>query len=226
MPSTPISTSAEKHLMFFFLQAEDGIRDTSVTGVQTCALPISSSRRERARAEERPRRDEAAPPLHVAEGARSPPVHNRAVHGHDAHRRRGLLARRARDSIPQQQDGHLQRLLRLGSGRRGTAAHELDEGEHVRRLVAYWTLPERDAWPALLFASFVFYAARSVPFLVLLVACMLVGYASSHAIARPRGAAMDAPSARGLLTLTIVVLLSPLAFFKYANLAVEAVGGV
>src|SRR5437879_11960835 len=24
----------------FFVQAEDGIRDTSVTGVQTCALPI------------------------------------------------------------------------------------------------------------------------------------------------------------------------------------------
>src|SRR5258706_8561214 len=28
---------------FFFFQAEDGIRDWSVTGVQTCALPISSS---------------------------------------------------------------------------------------------------------------------------------------------------------------------------------------
>src|SRR5437879_13394981 len=28
-------------LSFFFFQAEDGIRDTSVTGVQTCALPIS-----------------------------------------------------------------------------------------------------------------------------------------------------------------------------------------
>src|SRR5207237_5005236 len=27
---------------FFFFQAEDGIRDSSVTGVQTCALPISS----------------------------------------------------------------------------------------------------------------------------------------------------------------------------------------
>src|SRR5207237_6013038 len=26
---------------FFFFQAEDGIRDSSVTGVQTCALPIS-----------------------------------------------------------------------------------------------------------------------------------------------------------------------------------------
>src|SRR5262249_59380408 len=27
-------------LRFFFFQAEDGIRDWSVTGVQTCALPI------------------------------------------------------------------------------------------------------------------------------------------------------------------------------------------
>src|SRR5262249_58199633 len=27
----------------FFFQAEDGIRDWSVTGVQTCALPISSA---------------------------------------------------------------------------------------------------------------------------------------------------------------------------------------
>src|SRR2546430_17599651 len=26
--------------MFFFFQAEDGIRDLTVTGVQTCALPI------------------------------------------------------------------------------------------------------------------------------------------------------------------------------------------
>ena len=28
-------------VLFFFFQAEDGIRDWSVTGVQTCALPIS-----------------------------------------------------------------------------------------------------------------------------------------------------------------------------------------
>src|SRR5207249_7243923 len=27
--------------VFFFFQAEDGIRDRNVTGVQTCALPIS-----------------------------------------------------------------------------------------------------------------------------------------------------------------------------------------
>src|SRR5260370_31518354 len=30
--------------LFFFFQAEDGIRDSSVTGVQTCALPISGGR--------------------------------------------------------------------------------------------------------------------------------------------------------------------------------------
>src|SRR2546430_3859131 len=29
--------------MFFFFQAEDGIRDLTVTGVQTCALPIYSN---------------------------------------------------------------------------------------------------------------------------------------------------------------------------------------
>src|SRR5437773_7687986 len=28
------------YLLFFFFQAEDGIRDRDVTGVQTCALPI------------------------------------------------------------------------------------------------------------------------------------------------------------------------------------------
>src|SRR6266481_3395128 len=30
--------------MFFFFQAEDGIRDGTVTGVQTCALPILTGR--------------------------------------------------------------------------------------------------------------------------------------------------------------------------------------
>src|SRR5262249_59480616 len=38
------------YVFFFFFQAEDGIRDWSVTGVQTCALPISGcSRRGRSR---------------------------------------------------------------------------------------------------------------------------------------------------------------------------------
>src|SRR3989454_6637744 len=30
------------YFLFFFFQAEDGIRDYKVTGVQTCALPISA----------------------------------------------------------------------------------------------------------------------------------------------------------------------------------------
>ena len=36
-------------LLFFFFQAEDGIRDWSVTGVQTCALPISPANRDNER---------------------------------------------------------------------------------------------------------------------------------------------------------------------------------
>src|SRR2546430_5644563 len=34
--------SLQKLISYFFFQAEDGIRDLTVTGVQTCALPISS----------------------------------------------------------------------------------------------------------------------------------------------------------------------------------------
>src|SRR2546430_13094585 len=33
----------EWYEFFFFFQAEDGIRDLTVTGVQTCALPISGT---------------------------------------------------------------------------------------------------------------------------------------------------------------------------------------
>src|SRR2546429_7128341 len=36
-----ITLSIVFHVFFFFFQAEDGIRDVAVTGVQTCALPIS-----------------------------------------------------------------------------------------------------------------------------------------------------------------------------------------
>src|SRR2546421_3154363 len=36
-------------IVFFFFQAEDGIRDLIVTGVQTCALPISGTLSSRCR---------------------------------------------------------------------------------------------------------------------------------------------------------------------------------
>src|SRR5256886_11029157 len=35
----------DTYVFFFFFQAEDGIRDLTVTGVQTCALPICSANR-------------------------------------------------------------------------------------------------------------------------------------------------------------------------------------
>src|SRR2546430_12898123 len=38
-----IRTCMACRLFFFFFQAEDGIRDLTVTGVQTCALPILRS---------------------------------------------------------------------------------------------------------------------------------------------------------------------------------------
>src|SRR3712207_8365514 len=39
MSNTRTSKRGQTHVCFFF-QAEDGIRDIGVTGVQTCALPI------------------------------------------------------------------------------------------------------------------------------------------------------------------------------------------
>src|SRR5260370_5083451 len=41
LPLRPSWTVESLFRLFFFFQAEDGIRDSSVTGVQTCALPIS-----------------------------------------------------------------------------------------------------------------------------------------------------------------------------------------
>src|SRR2546427_1436419 len=68
-------------LVIFFFQAEDGIRDLTVTGVQTCALPISAAVRLTCRRE--PERH--APPsradnntrarLLVGLAQRSPPGH-------------------------------------------------------------------------------------------------------------------------------------------------------
>src|SRR5688572_32481983 len=64
-------------VFFFFFQAEDGIRDLTVTGVQTCALPICAEPAERHcgeheeqdRAAHVPRgRVEVEPEEHAAEG--------------------------------------------------------------------------------------------------------------------------------------------------------------
>src|SRR5207245_3046343 len=50
-PCSSLSISARAPLCaalgLFFFQAEDGIRDATVTGVQTCALPISETAKQR-----------------------------------------------------------------------------------------------------------------------------------------------------------------------------------
>src|SRR5215216_7781140 len=65
-----------KIYFFFFFQAEDGIRDDLVTGVQTCALPISDD---------------------VGRSPREPRERLRAAGGRDG-RRGGRRARRRRRS--------------------------------------------------------------------------------------------------------------------------------
>src|SRR2546428_10626919 len=49
-------------VLFFFFQAEDGIRDLIVTGVQTCALPISKYA------------TDPGPAYHVSPGNRMPTI--------------------------------------------------------------------------------------------------------------------------------------------------------
>src|SRR5256886_6928045 len=62
----------------FFFQAEDGIRDLTVTGVQTCALPISSVAR----------RDPPIKPAPIGE-LRSAPRSPRMLRGKSAWKWRG-----------------------------------------------------------------------------------------------------------------------------------------
>src|SRR6266498_4658410 len=62
---------------FFFFQAEDGIRDADVTGVQTCALPISRACPRgpaRARPARRTRLAAAGPRWWAVTAARSVPA--------------------------------------------------------------------------------------------------------------------------------------------------------
>src|SRR5437773_4961087 len=66
---------------FFFFQAEDGIRDRDVTGVQTCALPIYRARRVRSDAVRDRDRLHAVP-----ERRRHPPAE---AHHEDRERRQG-----------------------------------------------------------------------------------------------------------------------------------------
>src|SRR5437867_7730924 len=83
---------------FFFFQAEDGIRDRTETGVQTCALPIFSCGSARAA---RSSRSAAAfhPPTAAARSARGGgPAGVGAVPGSPARRKSAAASGRARHS--------------------------------------------------------------------------------------------------------------------------------
>src|SRR5207253_4552199 len=71
---------------FFFFQAEDGIRDGHVTGVQTCALPISTPSPTCRGHRRAPRRRTS--PARRARGRRWPPGPTRARAGIRSEERR------------------------------------------------------------------------------------------------------------------------------------------
>src|SRR5256886_11209688 len=84
----PTLTSVALIGVVFFFQAEDGIRDLTVTGVQTCALPIS-----RGQVEVLQKRDPFLVGEHgavVLEGP-APPVRHRGVRGGAVRRECGPL---------------------------------------------------------------------------------------------------------------------------------------
>src|SRR2546426_10568135 len=93
-----------RFVFFFFFQAEDGIRDYKVTGVQTCALPISFAQHADGRRQEEhghgagpsqrlPEHDEADQRQHAQGAVRRPAEEARAIGDADAiHSIRAALA--------------------------------------------------------------------------------------------------------------------------------------
>src|SRR3989442_9291901 len=80
---------------FFFFQAEDGIRDADVTGVQTCALPISARR-----ARETPRAGwDRTPAVSPRTPLPRPPSRRSATARGPGRRRRGSRPRRSPTEI-------------------------------------------------------------------------------------------------------------------------------
>src|SRR5438046_5900535 len=118
---------------FFFFQAEDGIRDWSVTGVQTCALPISSARGRAGGRGLDVRRRRRHPPA-----ARLP-----APGGRDRVRRAGAAAVRA-DRPPEGARRLGGRRLRARRRKRAADGLRLAGGRRARPAWAAGDRPARD----------------------------------------------------------------------------------
>src|SRR2546430_14609574 len=105
---------------FFFFQAEDGIRDLTVTGVQTCALPISHAAARRADRRRRAR---------GAAGTRLRPAARHGSRGSGAGADPRLVAARARGGERERAGGDR---VEHSAGGGGAGAGELG-GERRRR---------------------------------------------------------------------------------------------
>src|SRR5437762_4170908 len=123
----------------FFFQAEDGIRDTSVTGVQTCALPISQPSECAPHGEDRCAAD--VQPVDLAH-ARGADAHGERARPHHAHQTRAAPGReqlrvtQAADDLAIRWKHHGRGHHRTGEG---TAACFIDTGDESAP-----RLPERD----------------------------------------------------------------------------------
>jgi alginate O-acetyltransferase complex protein AlgI len=76
----------------------------------------------------------------------------------------------------------------------------------------FYATPPRLRWVVLFAASIVFYASWDYRYLLIIFAIASVAYIFGHARQRLKG-----PSGRWALATAIVLILLPLAFFKYAN---------
>src|SRR3989454_1779601 len=120
---------------FFFFQAEDGIRDYKVTGVQTCALPIYDRPLRRSRHRPRPHR-RGEPGRHTDRARAAPPGRRRAGRGRRGRRRPARLGDGRRRGLRASRDlssGRVRPPRRRPRRRDGHAAHGDRRGRRLRR---------------------------------------------------------------------------------------------
>ena len=85
-------------------------------------------------------------------------------------------------------------------------------------LILYFVLPHRLRNPLLLIASYVFYAAYSLPLTLFLIVMTLITYFLALEIQR-RHNDNEEKTTKYLMAVGVVICLGVLAFFKYFNFA-------
>ena len=86
----------------------------------------------------------------------------------------------------------------------------------------YFLLPKKMKWPMLLIASYYFYAFYQAELLFLIILTTVVSFFMSHLIERTESSLHK----KLYLTLTLVVCLGVLFFYKYFNFIGASIGGI